>query len=111
MPDPVSVTRSATKSPSMPAAVSFRDRVTFSAVMVIKPPFGMASRALTTRLTRASSSSLASTFTSQIVLSIADVSFTVPPMELVNIICDASRVSRSDSAVGLCGWRREKVSN
>ena len=65
MPAPVSATRRATKSPAMPSA-SPSFTVTLSAEMVRLPPSLMASRALTARLSSASSNSLISTATGHV---------------------------------------------
>ena len=68
MPLPVSVTRMATNSPRSPSSTALPLSTTGLAVMPSAPPFGIASRAFTARLSSASSSSLGSTLIAQLLL-------------------------------------------
>src|ERR1700739_2228135 len=85
MPLPVSVTIRATKSPHSPSGVSSGLILTFLAVIVIVPPSGIASRALTTRLISASSSSWTSQPSLQYLRVAAD-----NHQHIVEIVCNAA---------------------
>jgi len=103
MPQPVSATRNATNSPVRPSRASAATRETFSAEIDSRPPSGMASRALSTRLTKASSISDLSTRTGQIVAgtSIASVMFTCSEPDSTSRM--PVTVSAGLSTVGLSG--------
>ncbi len=95
MPTPLSEAVMATKSPSNSGSMSPRESVRFSAVKAKRPPSGMASRALTAMLTRASSSSLGSASTGQSVSGRDRVSSMLAFSELVSIWLKLSKCSDS----------------
>ena len=111
IPEPVSLIVSAANSPLRESTDSSPRSVTFLPAMVIEPPSGMASRALTTRLTNASSNSAMSIETGQMSRGISVRRSILPRAELASTSWNAAMVWPKCTVRGFCGWRREKVSN
>ena len=111
MPVPVSATVSATNSPRSFSGVSSPPRVTLAADTMTWPPSGMASRALTTRLTSASSNSEMSIESGHVVGGTSICRSILPRAELASISRNAAMVCAGETVRGLSDWRRENISN
>ena len=111
MPDPVSDTRNATKSPRSPSSAASPLSLTGFARSVSVPPFGMASRAFTARLRMASSSSLGSTRTAHGSPGTSTLISMSPRSERRSMsLRSGSSLARS-MTVGVSVCRRENVSS
>ena len=112
MPPPVSATLSATKSPLMPSGNSVRVEANiFAPRSTMRPPSGMASRALTARLTSASSSSDLSTRTGHVVSGTSISNSILTCIEPASTSRMARTASAGSITVGLSGSVRENDSN
>ncbi len=111
MPTPLSATRIATKSPRSPSSTALPFSMTGVAVMVSVPPFGMASRALTARLSIASSNSPGSTLMAQLPLeTVTEVSMS-PRSDGPSISFSSGSRSLRSTATGDRVCRRENASS